>query len=130
MKRVLFKQIISTSLLVMIAGVVSFCVFAGAVSGGEMDHGDFLNRDMLASHFLSVKELTLAVFATPLLLPIILLAAVFIYFFYLRERDLFLGLPLPHYLKHRRRDALSVIKSTIYYWLSLFERSPNFMMPA
>lgn len=124
------RNICIALLILLTTGSVLFCTFTSTSSMNNGGHDMPLSQDGFTSHFLFAKELTSATTNVHFIFSLVtvFLALVSLIFFY--KLYLFLKTKLAEYLKQKYRENLYIIRSTIIFWLSLFELSPNFIKPA
>jgi len=126
----LLKHIFVFSLLFVVAGAVSFCVFNGPSPTAHGEYSMPLHQDGFLGHILRIQELTSATITTTFLaLALFFLTAVGVAGAFYKS-ILFSPLLPPGFLRQKRRGIFSVVRRTMHHWLSLFEGSPNVLKPA
>ena len=127
----MLRNTVFAFLILAIAGAVFFCAHIGVIVAGHGVHTTLPDNSDPLAHVAHAKQIILMpISAISLISATVFFLAVFALLGIFQKFDLFLQLK-PVLRSWRTSVQISdAAKQQTYYWLSLFERSPEFVTPA
>ena len=126
------KNILISSLILVVSSAVFFCLSINSMSTTSMPHDMGATQNTTTTHISHAQELSSATIIDGSLLALasLFLALFFVSPLFSRKLELFLQSRLFNYLRWRKRTIFSKVENVIHSYLSLFVRSPEYLYSA
>jgi|SRR3989344_273380 len=126
----IFRNIIVVFLILTIASAVLSCLYAGTMPIGHGSHDSMTGNSNVFTHIAHAKQIiSIPVSAISLIVAVVLSVAIFVLASFHKKLEL-AQIWLVFYSRLKDSLAPRIAKQKIDHWLSRFERSPEYLVPA